>query len=146
MTLTWSGFRRRRSPWMTQRPKTPRCLDAWIDLSRRSVCQTVPPRLDWISGSSSNRIFDRVLALHKLSPGSWRIRAAWRRNKGSTSDSLALDACSLFSSVKGAGRRTQNLGHFAWLPCVLTACCSDIGAFGNLDARLRNSGYPAVVV
>ena len=59
--------RRRRSPWMTQRPKTPRCLDAWIDSSTQRE-QTVPPRLDWISGSSSNRIFDRVLALHKLSP------------------------------------------------------------------------------
>ena len=30
--------------------------------------QTVPPRQDSISGSSSNRNFDRVIAVHKLSP------------------------------------------------------------------------------
>ena len=103
---------RRRPPWMTLRPKTPRCLDSWIDFLRKRV-----PDVSATRGLDSFQ--DLRLALHETVSSCPHKSGAAQLWTDTTSVSLALDDRSLLFGATGASHvhgKNHHYGHFTGLP------------------------------
>ena len=95
----------------TQRPKTPRCPDSWMD-SLRSACQTSPSRGDWIPSRFFGSLFMKLF-----------LPAVANQEQHNFGPIPHLFPWPSMTAVCGLARRaqactweTQHLGHFTGLP------------------------------